>query len=461
MNQLQFSPKNTCMKKYCLIILSLFVLGCSTSDSPSPTPTPEPTPSKKPVASNDSYQGTEDEELVLSGFLNNDVLENNARLSVFDTETSENGVVVDNRNGSFTYTPDEDFVGDDTFNYTICDSDDNCATATITINVQDAGNPQANDDEVNVVIGQALVMSDLVINDDIVDEAVLTSIDAGASIGSVVLNADGTISYSPKAGFSGEDSFTYTLCDDDGPQNTCSTATVTINVLEPIALNIPEDLKSYYSNLMLTTSKELNYEFLEDHTVAKHTTILEYFQRHDYLYEADEDPSNPDNVILMYTSESRYWEEYQSPSNSYDPQTFNTEHIFPQSRLESEGAVTDLHHLRSADASINSQRLNYAFTDGSGTYGLVGGDLWFPGDEWKGDVARMVLYLNVRYQEDITKVGSLELFLKWNIEDPVSEFELQRQEVIEGAQGNRNPFVDNPYLATLIWGGADAENTWE
>lgn len=449
------------MKKYCLIILSLFVLGCSTSDSPSPTPTPEPTPSKKPVASNDSYQGTEDEELVLSGFLNNDVLENNARLSVFDTETSENGVVVDNRNGSFTYTPDEDFVGDDTFNYTICDSDDNCATATITINVQDAGNPQANDDEVNVVIGQALVMSDLVINDDIVDEAVLTSIDAGASIGSVVLNADGTISYSPKAGFSGEDSFTYTLCDDDGPQNTCSTATVTINVLEPIALNIPEDLKSYYSNLMLTTSKELNYEFLEDHTVAKHTTILEYFQRHDYLYEADEDPSNPDNVILMYTSESRYWEEYQSPSNSYDPQTFNTEHIFPQSRLESEGAVTDLHHLRSADASINSQRLNYAFTDGSGTYGLVGGDLWFPGDEWKGDVARMVLYLNVRYQEDITKVGSLELFLKWNIEDPVSEFELQRQEVIEGAQGNRNPFVDNPYLATLIWGGADAENTWE
>ena len=449
------------MKKYCLIILSLFVLGCSTSDSPSPTPTPEPTPSKKPVASNDSYQGTEDEELVISGYLNNDVLENNARLSVFDTETSENGVVVDNRNGSFTYTPDEDFVGDDTFNYTICDSDDNCATATITINVQDAGNPQANDDEVNVVIGQVLVMSDLVINDDIVDEAVLTSIDAGASIGSVVLNADGTISYSPKAGFSGEDSFTYTLCDDDGPQNTCSTATVTINVLEPIALNIPEDLKSYYSNLMLTTSKELNYEFLEDHTVAKHTTILEYFQRHDYLYEADEDPSNPDNVILMYTSESRYWEEYQSPSNSYDPQTFNTEHIFPQSRLESEGAVTDLHHLRSADASINSQRLNYAFTDGSGTYGLVGDDLWFPGDEWKGDVARMVLYLNVRYQEDITKVGSLELFLKWNIEDPVSEFELQRQEVIEGAQGNRNPFVDNPYLATLIWGGADAENTWE
>jgi endonuclease I len=73
----------------------------------------------------------------------------------------------------------------------------------------------------------------------------------------------------------------------------------------------------------------------------------------------------------------------------------------------------------------------------------------------------MILYLNVRYNEDISKVGNLELFLKWNREDPVSAFELQRNTVIEGAQGNRNPFIDNPYLATLIWGGEAAENTWE
>ena len=73
----------------------------------------------------------------------------------------------------------------------------------------------------------------------------------------------------------------------------------------------------------------------------------------------------------------------------------------------------------------------------------------------------MVLYLNVRYGEDYTKVGTLDLFLKWNREDPVSDFERQRNEVIEGAQGVRNPFIDNPYLATLIWGGTPAENTWE
>ena len=43
---------------------------------------------------------------------------------------------------------------------------------------------------------------------------------------------------------------------------------------------------------------------------------------------------------------------------------------------------------------------------------------------------------------------------------PVSAFEIQRNNVIEGAQGNRNPFIDNPYLATLIWGGNPAENKW-
>jgi endonuclease I len=42
----------------------------------------------------------------------------------------------------------------------------------------------------------------------------------------------------------------------------------------------------------------------------------------------------------------------------------------------------------------------------------------------------------------------------------VSLFEEQRNNVIEGAQGNRNPFIDNPYLATLIWGGNPAENKW-
>lgn len=262
----------------------------------------------------------------------------------------------------------------------------------------------------------------------------------------------------PASGFKGEDSFTYSLCDDDAT-STCSTATVTVTVLDPVAFNIPDEIKAYYADLAITTDGDLNYEFVSNHTIKNHTTILSYGQRHDFLYNAD--LTNPDNVILMYTGESRYYKEYTSGSNPYSPQTFNTEHIFPQSKLSATDAVTDLHHLRAADADINLLRSNYPYADGSGTYKLIGGNQWFPGDEWKGDVARMVFYLNVRYGEEFVKVGGLELLLKWNREDPVSAFEMQRNNVIYAAQGNRNIFIDNPYIATLIWGGIPSENKWE
>lgn len=226
-----------------------------------------------------------------------------------------------------------------------------------------------------------------------------------------------------------------------------------------LGLNVPDDLQGYYATLTLVEDGEQNYDALRKHTVDNHTTILSYGRRHNFLYIADADLTNPDNVTLMYTGESRYWEEYTSSSNDYEPQTFNTEHVYPQSLLRLSDPFTDLHHLRSVDSNVNSDRSNLPFVDGSGANKRIG-DGWYPGDEWKGDVARMILYLNLRYREKIEKVGTAELFLKWNAEDPVSAFEEQRNEVISAAQGNRNPFIDNPYLATLIWGGTPAENKW-
>lgn len=226
-----------------------------------------------------------------------------------------------------------------------------------------------------------------------------------------------------------------------------------------LGLDVPEELEQYYTQITFTDDSEANYDALRKHTVDNHTTILSYGRRHDFLYNADADLTNPDNVTLMYTGESRYWEEYASGNNTYMPQTFNTEHVYPQSLLRMADAVTDLHHLRSADQNVNSDRSNLAFVDGAGANKRIG-NAWYPGDEWKGDVARMILYLNIRYREKIDKVGSIELFLKWNIEDPVSAFEEQRNNVIYAAQGNRNAFIDNPYLATLIWGGNAAENKW-
>ncbi len=450
------------MKRIILIILSVLLFNCS-SDDGGTDPIKPPTNNEKPVAVDDAVTTIEEEELVLRDLLSNDTVITGARITSFDASSTNNGTIEDNRNGTFSYTPVAGFVGEDTFTYTLCDNDStpDCSTATVTITVTDEGSPIAVDDDYNAVKNTTRTLTEILENDTLTDDAVITSVDNTNATGIATLNNDGSITYVPQNNFIGDDTFTYTICDDDLPTQTCISATVKITVLEPLTFNIPANLISYYSTMSFTTDADLNHELLKEFTIEKHTTILSYGQRHDYLYNADEDSVNTDNVILMYSSESRYWEEYTSGNNSYSPQTFNTEHVYPQSRLEADDAVTDLHHLRSCDATINSNRSNFPFTSGSGTYQLVNSNEWYPGDEWRGDVARMIMYLNIRYGETFDKVGTLDLFLEWNVADPVSSFEIQRNNIIEGAQGNRNPFIDNPYIATLIWGGSPAENKWQ
>ena len=188
-------------------------------------------------------------------------------------------------------------------------------------------------------------------------------------------------------------------------------------------------------------------------TIQKHHTYLGYGQRNQYLSKADADPAHRGNAILLYTGESR----------NYYASTVNTEHVFPQSKLSNAGQQKgDLHHLRACDKDVNSARGNLPFTQGSGRARKVGGG-WYPSDEFKGDVARMVMYMNLHYNLPWDRISTdgVKLMLRWNAEDPVSALEQQRNNVIEEAQGNRNPFIDNPYLATKIWGGNPAENTWK
>jgi endonuclease I len=451
------------MKKSIIYLSILALFACSSSgggDSPVDPDSEEE--NGVSIAVNDIAITTEDTAVIIENLLSNDTVLDNARITSFDTSTENGGTIEDNRNDTYTYTPLEGYVGEDTFTYTICDSDTpaDCSTATVTITITDEGNPIAENDAENVLSNSTKVLSTLLDNDSAIDNAVITSIDNTGTLGTIVLNSDGTVSYTAQSGYSGGDTFTYTICDDDVPTAECSTATVTVSVLESISFNIPASLGDYYDGVIFTEDSDLMFEEISEHTIAMHTVILTYTQRHDYLYNADADLSNSDNVILMYTGESRYWEEYTSGNNPYSTQTYNTEHIYPQSKLESDLAVSDLHHLRSADATVNSDRSNYPYVDGSGSNQLIG-EAWYPGDEWKGDVARMVMYLNIRYGEIFSKVGSLELFLEWNQEDPVSAFEEQRNDVIYAAQGVRNPFIDNPYIATLIWGGEAAENKWE
>ena len=116
-------------------------------------------------------------------------------------------------------------------------------------------------------------------------------------------------------------------------------------------------------------------------------------------------------------------------------------------------AEWDLHNLRASAPSVNSSRGNLPFRDSSGGYKKIDGG-FYPGDADKGDVARIIFYVNVRWNVPITRnsIGELDMFLRWHIEDPVDEFEINRNQVIFQNQKNRNPFIDHPELVEMIYG---------
>ena len=225
----------------------------------------------------------------------------------------------------------------------------------------------------------------------------------------------------------------------------------------------PTNLETYYNGITFSSTNTSLYDNIATTTIGAHGPFLSYSDRHDYLYDADQDPNNTNNVILIYSGESRPDNQWLSGSNPTPTvnQTFNTEHVYPRSLLGTGTAEADLHLLRTCDIAINTSRGNNPFTSGSGTYQALSNS-FFPGDDWRGDVARIIMYVNLRYNEPFTDVGTLNLFLEWNAADPVvaNGIEDNRNTVISGAQGNRNPFIDNPYLATLIWGGTPAQNRW-
>ncbi|PQJ72354.1 endonuclease [Polaribacter butkevichii] len=242
----------------------------------------------------------------------------------------------------------------------------------------------------------------------------------------------------------------------------------------------------YYSDVDLTKSGFDLKDELAIKTIAAHTNLLSYTPG---IWEAskitDKDPSNANNILLIYgyndndgnyvTDRSRS----QNLNGGNSGTDWNREHTYAKSlgnpNLGTSGPGSDAHHLRPSDVSFNSQRGSLKFADGSGNAGPVSGG-WYPGDEWKGDVARMMMYMYIRYGDQCkpTTVGvgnlvgpddeMIDLFLEWNVEDPVSDFERQRNTYHDSnetyAQGNRNPFIDNAYLATRIWGGENAIDSW-
>ncbi|MDP2773110.1 MAG: endonuclease [Nocardioides sp.] len=200
-------------------------------------------------------------------------------------------------------------------------------------------------------------------------------------------------------------------------------------------------------------------------------TRLSYSQVWNALKETDEDPANPSNVIQLYTGDS-----IAKTDNGGGVDQWNREHVWAKSHGDfgtATGPGTDIHHLRPTDVTVNSDRGNLDFDEGGtendeapGNY--ADSNSWEPRDAVKGDVARMIFYMSVRYEggdgfadlevNDLVSNGSaprhgrLSVLLRWNAEDPPSAFEMRRNDVIHADfQGNRNPFIDHPEWAASIW----------
>ena len=230
---------------------------------------------------------------------------------------------------------------------------------------------------------------------------------------------------------------------------------------------------SYYENL-----QQLTGDALEDalHELIKDHTEFSYSSAKQILKDSDQDPNNTDNVILVYKETSIPKSNFAS-NNQAD--YWNREHVWAKSHgnftnYGDLGAYSDAHNLKPCDASINSARGYKDFDNGGSqnneaTNCYATNTTWEPGDNVKGDVARIIFYMHTRYSGngepnlnivDFTptfpnsQMGKLSTLLAWNELDPVDAFERRRNDVIYGWQNNRNPFVDYPELANRIWGEA-------
>ncbi|MGB8635049.1 MAG: endonuclease [Rhodanobacteraceae bacterium] len=222
----------------------------------------------------------------------------------------------------------------------------------------------------------------------------------------------------------------------------------------------------------------------------------------DVLSQADEDPANGGDVIEVYTNRS-------VPKETGGNSEYNREHTWPNSYgfpddNSSNYAYTDLHMLMVANIGYNGSRGSLPYgnctascteypTDyndgmGGGTGSYPGNSNWSDGSLWevwmgkRGDVARALLYMDVRFDggsnpytsyaepdlvltDNLSQIvssggmnttgtaymGRLSVLLQWAAEDPVSDYERQRNDVVELYQGNRNPFVDHPEWVACIF----------
>ena len=264
---------------------------------------------------------------------------------------------------------------------------------------------------------------------------------------------------------------------------------------------------AYYDALDRSSPKNLKralHELIDDHTRVSYTS--DQVDTWDVIRRADADPAKPGYVITVYRYASY-------PAADGGNPHYNREHSWPKSYGFPENGpenypYTDLHHLFAADSSYNSSRGNVPYgscgsactekeiqqkgryTEPATEYpgrsnwrsGSGAGGTWEVWVGRRGDVARAMFYMAVRYEggthsesgstepdleltDDteliaasntgsnvpVAYMGRLSVLLDWHLRDPVDDFERRRNDIVSQAQGNRNPFIDRPKLVCEVF----------
>ena len=243
---------------------------------------------------------------------------------------------------------------------------------------------------------------------------------------------------------------------------------------------------SYYESCAGLTGGELKEEL---HNLIKDHNVFSYTTTKSILRDADEDPNNSENIILVYSGNSI--DKFDFSSN-FEPDFWNREHVWPKSHGDFDAGdpfevplYTDAHNLKPVDASMNTLRGEKDFDNGGEivfngsieTSCLYTSSTFEPRDEVKGDIARIILYMDVRYEggnnepnlvpiDGLTEypnpqIGVLSTLIEWHEMDPPDGFERRRNDVIYEWQGNRNPFIDYPEFVDYIYNDDSSINSVE
>lgn len=235
----------------------------------------------------------------------------------------------------------------------------------------------------------------------------------------------------------------------------------------------------YYSTLEGKAGNNLRQAIQDIIANPNMVRVHNYGDVYNVLKEADQNPENSNQVWMIYNEQSISKIDYQTDNSIIGK--WNREHIYSQSRLglpstfipngtpdginvwrlttgsnDIEASHDDLHHLRAVGGQENSTRNNRNFgVDYNGPAGNLG--------SWRGDVARAIFYMAIRYNSlnvvngdpassPTGQIGDLATLLTWNNLDPVDDFEMNRNNIIYNWQMNRNPFIDNPALVNYVFG---------